>query len=117
MALHINKSKVEPEWYTLESDLKEDNPAEFKLNALTGRMLGEVMEGANFESDNPFTARGVQAALKYGVKGWKNILDQDENEVKFSIADLNKLSWSVRIELASAVIDKSNLSDADAKNS
>ena len=117
MALRINKSKVEPEWYTLESDKDEDNPAEFELVPLNGQRLGEVMEGANFDSDNPFTERGVQAALKYGVKGWKNVLDENDNELKFSPVHFKDFSWTTRIELAAAIIDKSSISDDDSKNS
>ena len=116
MALHINKSKVEPEWYTLEKDKGEDNPAEFELVPLNGQRLGEVMEGADFESENPFTEKGVQCALKYGVQGWRNVLDQDDNEVKFALVHFRDFAWTTRIELASAIIGKSSITDDDAKN-
>ena len=116
MALYINKSKVEPEWYTLEKDKGNDDAAEFELVPLNGQRLGEVMEGADFESNNPFTERGVQSALKYVVKGWKNVLDQDGNELKFSIVHFRDFDWATRIELASAIIDKSSITDDDVKN-
>ena len=104
MALYINKSKVEPEWYTLEKDKGNDDAAEFELAPLNGQRLGEVMEGADFESNNPFTERGVQAALKYGVKGWRNVFDQASNEIKFSIVHFRDFDCATPIELASAII-------------
>ena len=116
MALHINKSKVEPEWYTLENEKGEDAPAEFEIVPLNGQRLGEVLEGAHLESDNPFTEKGVQCALKYGVKGWRNVFDQDENEIKFSLIHCRDFPWTTRIELASAIIAKSSISDDDLKN-
>ena len=115
MALHINKSKVEPEWCKLESD-EGDNPSEFEITPLNGQRMGEVMEGADFESNNPFTERGVQVALKYGVKGWRNVFDQDENEIKFSPIHFKDFPWATRLELASLVIEKSSISEEDVKN-
>lgn len=116
MALYICKSKVEPEWYTLEKDKGEDKAAAFEIVPLNGHRLGEVMEGADFEVSNPFTAKGVQSALRYGVKDWRNIFDQSENEMQFKPMHLNALPWSTRIEIASAIIEKSNLTDDDLKN-
>jgi len=116
MAITVDtKNKVESNWHPLKSEEGIDDPAEFKLYAVKGSRLDEIMEGVNFDNWPPLTAKGIQKALIYGVKDCKNVNDSNGDEVKFSPPILESLVWGDRVDLAMAVLDKSKLSDEEKK--
>ena len=118
MALLIDtKNKVEPHWYTLDSQKDEDDPAEFEVHAVKGHVLDEILFSANFASGVPLTAKGVRTALLHGIKGCKNVFDSAGEEHKFSPKLLESLVWGDRQELAMEVVNKSKLTDDEVKNS
>lgn len=117
MAIIVDtKNKIESSWHTLKSEEENESPAEFKLHAIKGSRLDEVLEGVNFEQWPPLTAKGIKIALLYGVKGCRNVNDPQGEEIKFSPALMESLVWGDRVELAMAVLDKSKLSDEEVKN-
>lgn len=118
MALIVDtKNKIEPHWYTLESQADDDKPAEFKVHAVKGHVLDEILHGANFASAVPLTAKGVRTALLHGIKGCRNVLDSMGDDHKFTPQLLESLVWGDRQELAMEVVNKSKLTDEETKNS
>ncbi len=111
------KNKIEPSWYTLESQKENDKPAEFKVLAVKGHVLDEILFGANFGNAAPLTAKGIRTALMHGIKGCQNVTDADGEEHKFTQQLLESLVWGDRQELAMAVVNKSKLTDEETKNS
>jgi len=118
MALIVDtKNKVEPSWYTLESQKEDDSAAEFKVLAVKGHVLDEILFGANFGNAAPLTAKGIRTALMHGIKGCRNVIDVNGDEHKFEQKLLESLVWGDRQELAMAVVNKSKLTDDETKNS
>jgi len=117
MAITVDtKNKVEPHWHTLKSQNDEEKPAEFKIYAVKGGVLDEVMEGIDFDVWPPLKPKGIRTALMYGVKGCRNVFDPEGEEIKYSPSLLESVPWGDRIELAMAVLDKSKLTDEEIKN-
>lgn len=117
MAITVDtKNKVESHWHTLKSDKDSEKPSEFKIYSLKGSRLDDVMEGVDFDTWPPLTAKGIRTALLYGVKDCRNVNDPQGEEIKFSPALLESMVWGDRVELAMAVLDKSKLSDDETKN-
>lgn len=103
--------------YTLERERKanEQQPTVFALRALTPIQMMEV-------SELQLTV-GITAARKrtlaYGLRGWTNFRDEGDKEVPFerSLDDnLAHLSVEIVIELATEIIARSKVTEADRKN-
>jgi len=117
MAITIDTTnKVEEGWYELLSQKKEDKPTAFKIVALTGAQLDEVMENINYESETPLTAKGVKAAMTYGVKDCRNVIGSDGKEISYYPAVTSFISWGDRQELAMAIANRSRLSGSELGN-
>lgn len=106
-----------PTWFTPASEKEADRPSRFLLRPLTGAQQDEVLEGATFEGDNiRLTARGVRAALKYGLTDWENI-DDSSGPIAFSSAAIDRLPWMYRQTLAGEILGRSELTGVEVKNS
>ena len=113
MALYINKSKIEPVWDSVEEG--KDDLTEFLFVPLRGSKLDEVMDGMN-QKTGMLSPVGMNAALRYGVKDWRNLKDLDGNEIKFSLVEFENFSYTTRLNLASKVVSISRMTDDDIKN-
>lgn len=113
MALTIRK-KLAPFW--LKLDEKDPASAEFRLRPLTELEFIDVQNEASY-SRKRFTlsTEGVRATLAYGLLDWKNVLDEDGAEIKYSMAQAEQLPKAVLDRLASKIISVSLLNDTEKK--
>jgi len=108
---------IEPEWYTPESEINEDEPTRFKIKPLTGERLDQVMQGS---TGGELTSNGKSYAIAYGLVDWENFKVRTDNDKvidkKFSLNDTNLIPYDVRRELAFKIADISNLTSDNEKN-
>ena len=107
------------EFFTPESQKDDDNPTRFKIKGVDGANINTVMEGATFRDDMLFlSASGIRAALKFGLVDWENMLDPEtESEIKFKQGKIRLIPWKEQQEIASEIVDRSNLMGEQTKNS
>ncbi len=111
------KGALNAEWYTLDGQDGDDNPARVKLKPLNGEQVDRVMEGAILEGSGAgLSSRGVKSALRDGITDWENILDENGTDIECKFTNHQWLSWSSRSELATVIINRSNLNEEDQKN-
>lgn len=70
------------------------------------------MEGGSIS----LTARGIRAALRYGLVDWENV-DGASGAIEFSPAAVDRLPWMYRQMLAGEILGRSELTGAEVKNS
>lgn len=94
----------EPEWYTLESERNEENPARFKLRGLNGSEQAQIMpEIIQDDSEMQLSARALAMLIEFGVLDWENITDNDGARIPFPPCGLevqNSIGYAVQAELA-----------------
>ena len=97
--------------YVPTADNTNDNKTSFKLKPLNGMQGLEVMQELRFDENRKplLTAKGLQLALKYGLDGWENFLDESGQPVFFTINNINRVRTDILAELASEIINKSAL--------
>lgn len=67
-----------PEWYVLDGQENDDNPARVKLRGLDGEGQAEVAPELEVTADGIIpTPRGVRILFRYGLVDWENIIDLD----------------------------------------
>ncbi|MFP4560984.1 MAG: hypothetical protein ACLFQ3_06630 [Thiohalorhabdus sp.] len=115
MAITITE-KTAPEWFTPESETEEEQPAQFHITPLNQVQVNEVLPEVDQES-GVFSGRGVQTLLRYGLRDWKNILDEQGKEVPFRYGRLTRVPFDVQQEVASRIFEISVLTEAERKNS
>lgn len=115
MALTL-KSSLAAEWYTLNDQGGDENPARVKIKPLNGEQVDQAMEGAVFEGSGAgLSARGIKSAIRDSVIDWENINDES-GPIVCKITNHRRLPWDRRVEIASVIIDRSNLSEEEQKN-
>lgn len=115
MALTL-KTSMSSEWYMIEGQEGEDEPARVKIKPLNGAQVDQAMEGAILEGDAAgLSARGIKYALQNGIDDWENVNDES-GEIECKPQNYARLPWSRRVEIANAIINRSNLSEEDQKN-
>lgn len=109
---------LSPSWYTPECEKDEENPTRFNLRPLDGLEYMEVIaEVTKLESgDFSISSRGMQKAIRSGVVGWENFLGSNGKDIKFSPHNINKIPPLILQELASEVIERSELGAEAEKN-
>lgn len=106
-----------PSWWTPPSEKDEDRPTRFLIAPLTGAQQDEVLEGATIEDGRlMLTAAGIRRAIRYGLRDWENF-DGEHGPIPFSHAATDKLPWSVRRLLAGEIVNRSDLTGDEVKNS
>lgn len=107
---------VTPVWYTPDSEKDAVDAAEFHLFPLTGPQLLEVQQF--FDTDNSVVlGPGLVMSCKYGMRGWKNIVDGEGNEMVFTRNGLNRLPAEVIAELGGKIIGMSVIEEEEVGNS
>jgi len=107
-----------PEKYIPESQKNETPPAEFTLKPLTGLEYMEVMSEMYRDDKGQIHMPGtaLTLAINYGLKGWKNFIDEDGEDVGFSKQAIAFLPAVELSELADKIIAISELGVAERKN-
>ena len=107
---------ITPMWYVPASEEGAVDAAEFHLFPLTGPQLLEVQQ--YFDNENQTVlGPGLVMACKYGMRGWKNIVDGEGNDMVFTRVGLNRLPAENIAELGGKVIGMSVMDEEEVKNS
>lgn len=114
MAIQFS-NKLVADWYVPTSQQEAERPARFKLRGLTGQQWLDVMFGEG-AGKLALTAKGVNQALQYGLIDWEGIEDEDGQPLKFRPQLLDAIPAMLRVELASEIVNRSKLTEDDAKN-
>jgi len=121
MAITTTKG-LAPDWYIPLSEKEDDKPAQFLLAPLTQLEFLNVMSaGENIENDNgdmffKCNESGLNMLLKK-VQNWKNVLDPDGENLKFTFNNLKRsMPAEILSELANQVIIMSTMTGEDSKN-
>jgi hypothetical protein len=119
MTITLNTTKLVPSFYVPESQKGEEEPAKFRLLGLTKRQYMEVMlgDGKTDERGNlVLTARGVDLALQYGLRGWEGITDISGAPLPFTARNAEHLPIALRMELVGEILQRSHLTETEEKN-
>lgn len=127
---------------SLDPDKGTDKATVFEIGSLDSRIMGRITDKATTMSINPnrpdeevdTTVNASEVAfetVQYGLRGWKNFVDEDGNEIPFKTVKRNHGGTSYRVvdeevlkllpraiigELANEIRKDNELSEAEAKN-
>ena len=101
-------STLTPIWFTPQSQIDVDQPAEFKLKPLSGQQMLEVLCGPTPD---------LMLAIQHGLKDWKGIQDTHGKALPFKLSKASMLPALLLSELANEIISLSQLGETDTKNS
>ncbi len=111
------KTSLTAEWYTFEGQENEESPARVKLKPLNGEQLDNAMEGAVLEGSNAgLSSRGIKSALRNSIVDWEGINSDRGDVVACKFTNHHLLPWARRNELATVIINRSDLSEEQQKN-
>jgi hypothetical protein len=109
-------SAASPTWFKPESQAEDPNPAEFKLRPLTQPEYFEVINDGYDPERRRFTARGIMTAVRYGLIDWKNYLNAEGKEQKFTRGALNDMPYDVLNEIGVKVVSLTQMTEDERKN-
>lgn len=119
MALRLSGG-VAPRWYTPKGvDEHDSNPPAFLLQPLTQVQTMEILSDGSFTSDGNFipSHAGRMKLLAWGIKGWRNIEDENGIPAEFKPGKQRDLPWNLQLELATEILTSSMLGEDERKNS
>lgn len=107
---------IAPEWWKYpDEDSEADTPTEFHLFPLSGPEMLEVQE--HFDPDtSAIKGRGLFIACKYGLRGWRNVVDDTGTEVVFNAMTLKLLPAEVLARAGSRIVNISLVTPDAEKN-
>ena len=119
MALQITSNLKNSYEYTPVSERGEEAPFTVKLRRLSLEVLALTQDSSfNINKDQSYSYRINSqnlTALKHGLIGWKNIIDEDGKPIKFkmdgpiaSMESLEYLPIEFRTEIANVILALSN---------
>lgn len=115
MAIDINDT-ITPVQYIPISQEKEETPAEFTLEPITGDRWFEIScEWVRDNNSVKLSFKGMQLALAHGLKGWKNVTYKG-SPLEFNLLNISKLRSDDKYDLAIKVVEISQLLERQEKN-
>lgn len=103
-----------PEWYSPET-LDDDDEAEFEVTPLNQRTLAEIQNHFDGEA-GAMRPTGFYMAFELGCTNWRNVIDQEGNEFKFTAANKLRIPIKVACEIGAQVVNVSALTEDERKN-
>ena len=104
------------EWFTPADEVGKEDATEFNLQPLTTPQMARIQ--AHFDAaTGSISAVGLYTACEFGLKGWRNLLDHEGNDLKFNKRRLDVLPIEIVAEVGGQIIANSVLTDEDEKNS
>lgn len=104
-------------WYTPRSERKNGKVAsQFFIKPLNGPQMLEVQP---FYNTDKLTVEGpgLMISVRFGVKGWKNIANENGEDILFHAGRLDHLPVEILSELGAEILRISTLDEDDIKNS
>lgn len=115
----VARSNFTPVDYIPTSERDEENPTKFQLKPLNGmehmRVLNHITTNADGETMVDDT--GIELALKHGLIGATNLVDEDGNDVGLNRFTRNSIPFGVLVELATKILAITNMTGDARKNS
>jgi len=113
----INKLSLRD--YILPSQADDTNPTRYKIRPMNGMEHMDVLSITDLDENGHMRYKGpaLKKVINYGLKGWENLLNSDGEEVKFSPAEINNLSPIDLHYIATEIINISELTGDERKNS
>lgn len=118
MALKLSK-KLAPEWMELEdsSELEDDSdPAGFKVRGLQESERLEVYEHIDRKTGT-LSNKAFATAFQLACVEFRNISDVDGKPLKCTKFTRAQIPIEVQIEIGSRILARSEMSEAETKNS
>jgi hypothetical protein len=113
-------SPLAPFWYEPKDESGEPCGTRFLLCGLKSLELADVNALAIHDGGNvKFPAAAIRLALRLGLRGWENLLDEFDRPIEFSKsseANLDRLPFILMSELFGKITDASSLGSERAKN-
>ena len=112
-------SKIAPFPFKLDKGTDDAAAAEYTLKPLSGLEHMEVMAYAemNDQGNIVYTGKSLRRAIAYGLKGWSNVFDSDGEELPFSQQNIDRLPPLDLHQIGNEIINRSQLTGAERKNS
>lgn len=108
------------EAYIPLSERDSATPTRFMLRPLDGIERLDVSFYRDELGNMSLSSAAARAALKYGLQGWENLMDEDGSPVIYSPVDrdanLKRLPAELVAELATEIFVRSVLTEAERKN-
>lgn len=111
---------IAPRWYTPKNiDDNDSSPPAFLLQPLTQVQTMEVLSDGKFTEDGNFVPShaGRMKMLAWGIKGWRNVEDENGVPIEFKPGLQRELPWDLQLELATEILTSSMLREDERKNS
>ncbi len=115
---------VLPEWFTPEIYKDESEPVAFHLTPLDGfgraNIKMQSMAARNAGLDLELAGvKIIETAFRLGVTGWRHVEDIDKpgKDLAFSKSAMGKIHEDLIIEVAARVLQISELTEDEVKNS
>ena len=102
-------------WFKPEGQ-DEASPAEFKIRPLTQPEYLEVINDHYDPERKRFTAKGIIAAVRYGLLDWRGYLGADSKELRFNRGAINEMPYDVLTDIGIKVIDMTQNTEEERKN-
>jgi len=116
MATAKNKAKLQPYWYTLESEREDDNATKWFIKPLTPAQKEQLTTSDEF-GHLGFHMKSYDKALAFALKDWNNLNNEDGDPVKYSIANMELIDDVDRTYLALEIYTSASLKAEEIKNS
>lgn len=117
MSITITSGLVEEQYIPI-SEKESENPTSFTLSPLDGMQYMEVIAELKRDEEGTFriSPKGLQFALKYGLKGWVNLTNNTGENIVFNEFNKRFLPARILAELANKIVDISELGESERKN-
>lgn len=112
----IKHNKLDPVWFTPDEYQGDEDPIEFKIKPLTGAQSVEVgTEIVEVAGVTRVTGKGLLLAVRHGLIGWRNYIDDRGKDIKFSIMEANNLPSDLLSEIAVRIYELSEPDENEKK--
>lgn len=103
--------------FVLPSQKDEANPATFELQPLSGVRAMEAMSYLEIlpNGDAIIRGEGLGLIIRYGLKGWKNVLDENGEDLPFNPVNVDCLGAVYLNAIANHLVSISNFGGREKK--
>jgi hypothetical protein len=111
---------LKAEFYVPLSERDGTMPTRFNLRPLDGIELLDVSYHRDEQGNLSLSSAAARSALKHGLLGWENLVDETGTQVLFNPVDrdmnLKRLPAELVVELSTEIFVRSILSEQERKN-
>jgi len=115
MAIAKSKTKLQPYWYTMESEREQENPTRWYIQPLKPAQR-ELLTTFDSHRNLGFHMHSYNQALLFSLIDWQNFNDEDGDPVIFSKENFELMDEVDRTYLALEIYNGSYLKEQERKN-